>query len=246
MASVPDYYCDGPYPILDDCTALRAKVPTCQRLIKSCYNSGSRIACVPAALYCSSQLFGPLQNSGLNPYDVRLKCDRSKDGPLCYEQMGWIETWMNNAANKAALGADPSRNFEACSMKINQGFMMQGDGMHNSARLLPDLINDGIRLLVYAGNADAMCNYMGNEAWVEQLEHKFHKEFKEAPSIQWVTTGSGRVAGEVRAAGGSGFGAGNVTFVNVYEAGHMVPHDQPEASLDLFTRWITDVSLTLD
>ena len=31
--------------------------------------------------------------------------------------------------------------------------MYQGDGMHNSAALLPELINDGVRLLVYAGNA---------------------------------------------------------------------------------------------
>ncbi len=61
--------------------------------------------------------------------------------------------------------------------------------------------------------------HQGNEAWVENLESKFHKEFKAAPSIQWVTAGEGRVAGEVRSAGGSGFGAGNVTFVNVYEAG---------------------------
>lgn len=31
--------------------------------------------------------------------------------------------------------------------------MSQGDGMHNSALLLPELIDDGVRLLVYAGNA---------------------------------------------------------------------------------------------
>jgi len=62
----------------------------------------------------------------------------------------------------------------------------------------------------------------GNEAWVESLENKFHKEFKAAPSIRWVTAGEGRVAGEVRSAGGSGFGAGNVTFVNVYKAGFVL------------------------
>ncbi|KAH8980717.1 Alpha/Beta hydrolase protein, partial [Lactarius hatsudake] len=109
------------------------------------------------------------------------------------------------------------------------------------------LINDGIRLLVYAGNADMMCNYIGNEAWVENLEHKFHEEFKAAPPIQWVER-SGRVAGEVRTAGGGDLGAGNVTFVNVYEAGFstLVPHDQPEAALDMFTRWIFDASLTLN
>ncbi len=38
-------------------------------------------------------------------------------------------------------------------MKVYEAFMYQGDGMHNSAALLPELINDGIRLLVYAGNA---------------------------------------------------------------------------------------------
>jgi len=251
MGSVPDYACNGPYPIYDDpdgpqCMALRSKVPTCQSLIKACYNFGSRMTCVPPALYCWSQLFGPIQQTGLNPYDVRRKCDRSKDGQLCYEQMGWIETWMNDPKNKAALGVDPSRKFESCNLGINQAFMLQGDGMHNSAALLPELINDGVRLLVYAGNADIMCNYIGNEKWVEKLETKFHKEFKAAPSIQWVTARDGRVAGEVRSAGGGGFGSGNVTFVNVHEAGHMVPYDQPEAALDLFTRWISDISLTSD
>lgn len=65
MAAIPDYVCEGPYPVYDDpngpeCTALRTKVPTCQRLIKSCYDFNSRLTCVPAALYCNSQLFGSL------------------------------------------------------------------------------------------------------------------------------------------------------------------------------------------
>lgn len=93
--------------------------------------------------------------TGLNLYDVRRKCDPSKDadGPLCYKQLNWIETWMNDPKNKAALGANPSKTFESCSTEINQAFMYQGDGMHNSALLLPELIDDGVRLLVYAGNA---------------------------------------------------------------------------------------------
>jgi cathepsin A (carboxypeptidase C) len=68
MGTVPDFACDGPYPMFDDpegpeCQSLRSKVPTCQRLIKSCYDFGSRLTCVPAALYCNSQLFGPLQRA---------------------------------------------------------------------------------------------------------------------------------------------------------------------------------------
>jgi cathepsin A (carboxypeptidase C) len=65
MASIPDYVCEGPFPIYDDpqgvqCQALRTKVPTCQRLIQSCYRFNSRFTCVPANAYCNSQLFGPL------------------------------------------------------------------------------------------------------------------------------------------------------------------------------------------
>jgi cathepsin A (carboxypeptidase C) len=93
-------------------------------------------------------------------YDVRRKCDREKDGELCYREMGWIETWMNDKANKVALGVDPAKDFQSCNMEVNQDFMFQGDGMHNSAALLPELINDGVRLLVYAGNADLMCNFI--------------------------------------------------------------------------------------
>ena len=66
MASIPDYVCEGPYPIYDDpegpeCQALRAKVPICQRLVKACYDYESRFLCVPAALYCNTQLYGPIQ-----------------------------------------------------------------------------------------------------------------------------------------------------------------------------------------
>ena len=145
--------------------------------------------------------------------------------------MEWIDTWMNNPKNKKALGVNPELTFQSCNMDVNQAFFGQGDGMHNSAALLPPLLEDGVRLLVYAGNADMMCNFIGNEAWVEKLENKFHDEFAHTGAAPWLTLDSGRVAGTVRSAGGGGFTAGNVTFVQVYEAGHMVPYDQPEAAL---------------
>ncbi|KAI4518274.1 peptidase S10, serine carboxypeptidase [Schizophyllum commune Loenen D] len=249
MGAVADYACDGPYPVYDDpegaqCQALRSRIPTCQRLMQSCYDFDSRFTCVPAGLYCNAQLFGPLMQTGRNPYDVRRACDRSKDGDLCYKEMQYIDIWMNQPKVKAALGVNPARNFQSCNMEVNQAFAMQGDGAHNSAALLPDLVNDGIRLLVYAGNADMMCNYMGNERWVEVLESDFVDEFQKAKSIPWIDSTTGRLAGEVRSAGGGGFTAGNVTFVNVHEAGHMVPFDQPEAALDLITRWLKNAPLS--
>lgn len=63
---------------------------------------------------------------------------------------------MNDEKNKKAVGANPSVEFESCNMQVNQAFMMQGDGMKNHALLLPEIVNDGVRLLIYAGNADYM------------------------------------------------------------------------------------------
>ncbi|CCM06004.1 uncharacterized protein FIBRA_08247 [Fibroporia radiculosa] len=248
-ASVPDWACEGPYAVYDDpngseCEALRAKVPTCQRLTKSCYDFNSRLTCVPALLYCGSQIMGPLLQLGYNPYDVRRKCDRQKDGDTCYAQISWIDVWMNKPENKRALGVNPELEFQSCNAGINQAFAFQGDGAHNSAKLLPELIEDGVKLLVYAGTADMMCNFIGNERWVEQLETSFHKEFAASQPLPWVTTETGSVAGVVRSAGGGGNTAGNVTFVAVHEAGHMVPYDQPEAALDLVVKWLYDIPLS--
>jgi cathepsin A (carboxypeptidase C) len=60
---------------------------------------------------------------------------------------------MNDPAHKAELGVDPSIEFESCNMEVNRAFLATGDGMHHSAKLLTALVDEGIRLLVYAGNA---------------------------------------------------------------------------------------------
>jgi cathepsin A (carboxypeptidase C) len=65
MASLPDYTCEGPYHVYDDpngveCTTLRSKVPTCQRLIQSCYRTGSSSDCAPAQQYCEAELVDPV------------------------------------------------------------------------------------------------------------------------------------------------------------------------------------------
>lgn len=74
--------------------------------------------------------------------------------------MTWIETFLNDPSIKKALGVPNQVEFASCNMGVNQAFFGQGDGMKNSAVLLGPLIDDGIRLLVYAGNADAMCNFI--------------------------------------------------------------------------------------
>lgn len=87
-------------------------------------------------------------------YDVRKPCDRSpdKDGPLCYKEAEWMPIWLNTVDVKKELGASATINFTSLSKKVNKNFLSSGDLMHYSAGLLTGLVDDGIRLLVYAGD----------------------------------------------------------------------------------------------
>jgi len=82
FGSVGDYVCDGPYPVYDpqspQCAAIKSKIPTCQRLIKSCYDFNSKWACTPAILYCNGQIFGPLMRAYCITLSSRRLHDRQK------------------------------------------------------------------------------------------------------------------------------------------------------------------------
>lgn len=245
FGSVPEYACDSPYAVYQDptgpeCSSLRSKMERCQKLAEACYKLNNRLICVPATIACFNGL-GQLQDLGLNLYDSRLKCDRSEDadGPLCYRQMGWIETYMNRPDVKKQLGAPASLEFKSCNMDINRDFFGQGDVMHHTSDLLKPIIEDGIRVLVYAGTRDMMCNFIGNEHWVDALETSFQSAFLNSSATPLIDTDKNEV-GYVRSAGK---GAGNVAFVAIYEAGHMVPQDQPLAALNMFERWLDNKPL---
>ncbi|GAA5905554.1 S10 family peptidase [Sporobolomyces salmoneus] len=240
FASIPEWSCDkggNPLgPIFDEqtCASIRGKVGTCQSLTKYCYDSPSRFTCVPATLACW-QIAGPIQNSGLNPYDISKKCDRDgEDGPLCYKEMEWIEVYMNQPEVRKALGVSKERSFESCNMQVNKNFMLQGDVAHNTAALIPPLLEDGIRFLTYSGNLDFMCNSRGNLAWTLALPWVGQNEYVTAKEKTY-TTRDGKKAGVTRSVGK---GAGLFRWLELANSGHMHPHDQPEVSLDWFTRWL--------
>ena len=48
------------------------------------------------------------------------------------------------------------------------------------------------------------------------LEHKFHREFSHSPLLSFLVDPSGMLGGKVRSAGP---GAGNVTYVQIFDGG---------------------------
>ena len=224
---------DGGYPaVLDEssCRSMDSSLPRCLSMIESCYSSESSWVCVPASIYCNNAILGPYQRTGQNPYDVRSKCE---GGSLCYPQLDPIGKWLNKADVMEAVGAEVS-SYDSCNMDINRNFLFHGDWMKPYHRLVPDLVKK-LPVLIYAGDADFICNWLGNKAWAENLKWSGHERFSAAPmkdlTLASTSKSSQQHVGEFKS-------EGNFTFMRIYGAGHMVPLDQPEASLDFFNRWL--------
>ncbi|CAN0474185.1 unnamed protein product, partial [Laminaria digitata] len=123
---------------------------------------------------------------------------------------------------------DDSRPWESCNMKVNSDF--SGDWMRDFDGLVGPMLEDGLSVLIYAGDCDFICNYMGNEAWTLHLDWAGRDGFRTAPQQDWVPT-NGSAAGLSRSYGG-------LTFLRVYDAGHMVPMDQPEVALAMLNTFV--------
>jgi cathepsin A (carboxypeptidase C) len=71
--------------------------------------------------------------------------------------------------------------------------------------------------LIYAGDADFICNWLGNQAWTEALEWPGQKDFNKA-EIKDIKLDNGDKYGKIKS-------SGNFTFLQVFGAGHMVPSE---------------------
>ncbi|KXL43816.1 hypothetical protein M433DRAFT_149761 [Acidomyces richmondensis BFW] len=220
---------DGGWPAVlspQECTSMDNALPRCLSLIENCYNSESVWTCVPASIYCNNAIIGPYQRTGQNPYDVRVKC---KGSNLCYDELDWIQQYLNQKDVMKALGAEVD-SYESCNFDISRNFLFQGDWMKPFHRLVPGILED-IPVLIYAGDADFICNWLGNLAWTSELEWPGQKAYRKAPLEDLKLLNDGTKIGAVKS-------SGNFTFMRLHAGGHMVPYDQPVASLDMLNRWL--------
>ena len=93
-----------------------------------------------------------------------------------------------------------------------------------------------VEVLVYSGDKDWICNWRGGEAWTSAMRWTSHKEFNQQGYEKWSV--NDQPAGEMRQ-------YGNLHFLRVYDAGHMVPMDQPVNALAMLGRFLgNDWNLT--
>lgn len=230
----PKMACENQFgPVLNTTTCQKMKdtISACQRLIQNCYTFQNASACLPATLKCNSDQIMPYMQAGYNPYDVRMKC-KGENGEQCYEIRDSIHKYLKLPKVKKEIGAEV-RKYKSCNEQVGIAFESTGDWMLPYVNKLPILLEDGVRILIYAGDADYICNWLGNKAWTLELPWTGQEEFAAANDTVWYSELKGEQGGELRKTKDNRF-----AFLRIFGAGHLVPYDQPEVSLDMMQAWI--------
>lgn len=180
--------------------------------------------CLAALESCNLALLIPYQASGKNVYDMRIPCEHGK---LCYD-FDMVTTFLNTDSVQEQLGT--KGKWGSCNTEVALAFELAGDWMKGFHHLIPDMLHDGIEVLIYAGDCDYICNWLGNKAWTQKLKWNNSTEFNDAEDKEWQVGGT-TVAKHRNAAG--------FHFMQVFNAGHMVPMDKPAESLEMVNAFIS-------
>ncbi|THH02964.1 hypothetical protein EW145_g6648 [Phellinidium pouzarii] len=223
----------GPVQTINTCVRMKQILPRCEsRLRTNCIEHFDRIDCMSSSNFCRVELFDPLLALGYDYHDISRKCDTDVD---CYPEHQDIEAYLNSPSTRMELGVDPAfGRFNLMNPKLSVSFWRNGDQLHETKLYVAELLARGVKVLVYAGSYDFICNWIGNERWTLEMEWAGKEAFSTTPLRDWLV--GDEPAGKTRA-------SGNLTFATIQGAGHMAPHDKPIESLEMLKRWLADEAM---
>lgn len=150
------------------------------------------------------------------------------------------EAFYNNPKVKEALNAPSNITWHGCRqgegrrrLAEQRRLYMVNDRPWNVVPYVADLLDAGIPVVVYNGDRDMTTNMVGSELILNQMEWSGSYKWKNAPRGLWMVNGT--QAGWAKE-------YGHLSYVVVYNSGHMVPYNQPKPAFDLVTRLLTGAS----
>jgi carboxypeptidase D len=139
-----------------------------------------------------------------------------------------LEAYLNRADVRAALHTTSTpQKFVECADPPYLALQKQ-DGKGATAQLAA-VLNAGVKVVVYVGQFDVICNHLGVEKMLEHLDWQGRSDWLLADNFAYSV--GGQPVGYIKA-------HKNLGFMTVLNAGHMVPMDQPAVTLDLMQRFV--------
>ncbi|OWY93353.1 Serine protease, partial [Phytophthora megakarya] len=216
----------------------RANADKCAEKTVQCQQNPTTASCAEPYDFCIDNLFDGLsaKTTGRNPYDVREKCDWVEYG-FCHG-VPLTEDFLAQDKVREYLNVD--RDWIGGSEEVDENFVI--DYLQSVSGDVADLLDEGVRVLLYVGDADTMCNWSGNKAWTDALEWKGKDAFNAAEEKSFMAQDLVNPTAALTNAGSARVFE-NLALVRVFNAGHMVPTHQPAASLDLINRFFKNEAL---
>lgn len=162
-----------------------------------------------------------------NIYNVRVPC--IKGTQLCYDFTKQTQFFNSQSVQQLLGVADENIFYQNCN-SAGSG-LGRVDTWIDSDGQVTEILNSGIKVLVYSGDQDFICNWKGGEQWTHDISWKNGDQFRKAQYKTRYTKGNKQVIGQSRK-------YKNLEFLAVKGAGHVVPFDQPFTALSMINEFI--------
>lgn len=143
----------------------------------------------------------------------------------------YIVDYLNQPWVREEIGIDPTaRNISSLSWDVLTAFWDAGDELHRNELYVSELLEHGVRVLIYAGTYDWVASWVGNERWTSEMEWSGQDGFRAQPLKEWNIDGES--VGNFRS-------YGNLTFATIYGAGHMVSRTSRSTGIMMVAHLLT-------
>ena len=169
----------------------------------------------------------------VNMYDVRLKDSYPSCGMNWPPDLEQVTPYLRRDDVKAALHISPGKKagWTECNGAVGGAFSAHDS--KPSIQLLPEIIKD-VPTVLFSGAEDLICNHIGTEELISNLEWNGAKGFELSPGT-WAPRRDWEFEGQ-----NAGFyqEARNLTYVLFYNSSHMVPFDYARRTRDMLDRFM--------
>ncbi|CAR26983.1 hypothetical protein ZYGR_0I02530 [Zygosaccharomyces rouxii] len=172
----------------------------------------------------------------MNIYSYNLRDSYPACGSNWPDEVLHVPGFFDRPGILEALNLDPSKvpQWKECNLEVY--YHLKNRKAVPSVRKLPALLDSGLKVILYNGEMDLLCNERGVLDMIDKLQWGGAKGFSsKTKEYDWnyrdFETNTDHIAGNV-------LHDRNLTYISVHNASHMVPNDK-----SLYSRGVVDIYL---
>ncbi|KAI9676740.1 MAG: Cell death protease [Trizodia sp. TS-e1964] len=184
-------------------------------------------------LRLTKKIGGDGVSSCTNMYDIRLTDTYPSCGMSWPPDLKYLNPYLRRRDVLEALhiNSDKKTGWTECNGQVSSAFTAKNS--KPTIEILPDLLQK-MRVVLFSGDQDLICNHIGTEELIHNMEWNGGKGFELNPG-EWAPRRDWVFENE---AAGLYQEARNLTYVLFYNSSHMVPFDYPRRTRDMLDRFL--------